>query len=145
MADYWPQIIPAVSVLVGALIGGIVSYKAQIAGKEADSRNARNSLSLAVAAEIEAYIDLMQNREHEKYAEALIAANQSGVQTIPKAWISGHELISDPLPVLRANLQSIGLLGADAGDKFLFHASPAYGRRSLPRKKVRTTVRLPRT
>lgn len=111
MADYWPQIITAASTLIGAVTGGFVTFTVQTRAKAIEREENRASLATAIAAEIDAYIDLMEVRKHEKNAMDLIAQNEAGNKLLPSHWMTSQEAGSDPFPILKANLSQIGTLG----------------------------------
>jgi len=120
--NLWQSMITSVFALLGVLIGGLVTYLVQTKSKEKEHRALCKSLSLAIAAEIEAYLDLILIRDHTKYAKTIIELNKNGIKTLPKDWVSGFERGIESFPVITANLSNIGSLGSSCSDVVAFYS-----------------------
>lgn len=93
------------------LAGVAIGFGGQFFLRSKELNERRKSLANAIAAEIEAYLDLMKRRDVETYAQQIININKKGNRHLPKVWISGFEKGAEPFPVLKSTLSEIGLLG----------------------------------
>lgn len=111
----WLQVLPAVSGLVGALIGSGAALFGQHLQRRHELTHRRQSIAFAIAAEIEAYIDIIDQRGWVPIAEMLF--KQASAGTIPKVegWLSDQEQARDPFPIFSANMGNIGTLGQITG------------------------------
>lgn len=82
-------LISGIFALSGAVIGGLVTFGGQYYFRAKELRERKQALAYSVAAEIEAYLDLMECRDHVTYAQQIIDNNRNGTRQLPKAWISG--------------------------------------------------------
>jgi len=108
--------------LVGAVVGGGISFLGQDLIDRRSRRARKRSLAHAIASEMEAYLDLMERRGHVDYARDVIETNSKGAKRIPKNWISGFEKTANPFPVLHATLPEIGMLGSLSSDVARFYS-----------------------
>jgi hypothetical protein len=122
MPDYIPQLITGATGLLGTLIGGLITYGIQNRTRSAVKRDEQIGLAQAVSAEIGAYLRLIGSKKHDHYISGLIEANKAGTEIIPKTWASGFERSYEPLPILKANIHRIGILGALAQDVATFYS-----------------------
>lgn len=129
--DYWPQIIPAVSGLVGTAVGGLITFFTQRAFRSEDAMKEQKGLALALASEIDAFCDLMFMRNHAANAKSLAQVAAAGQAVVIKNWITEYEKGREIFPILKANLGHIGRLGPICGDISNFYAHVS---------AVRTTV-----
>lgn len=106
------MVITGATGLIGVGLGGFITYRVQEHALKFERDELRKNLSLAIAAEIEAYLEMIALRKHEEYAKSIIELNKKGIRTIPKGWISGFEANRIPFPVIMANLPNIGILGS---------------------------------
>ena len=105
------SLVNGIFALAGVAIGGLVTFGGQYYFRAKELRERKQSLAYSVAAEIEAYLDLMERRDHVTYAQQIIDNNRNGVRQLPKAWISGFEKGVETFPILKSVLPEIGLLG----------------------------------
>lgn len=115
----------------GAVIGGSLVILGKFLEDRRASKARSRTLAFAIAAEIEAYLDLMEMRDHVSYARDLIRMNRGGTRRLPKEWISGFEREYDPLPVMRSAIPEIGLLGTLGGDVAKFYTQVTAVRATL--------------
>lgn len=117
----WLQVIPAVSGLVGALIGSGAALFGQHLERHHEMVHRRQSIAFAIAAEIEAYIDIVEHRGWVPLAEILCKQAANG--TIPKVegWLTEQEERKDPFPIFSANMANIGTLGTITGPLAQFY------------------------
>lgn len=116
-----PSVISAASGLLGAIIGGAISYLTQRWLYGADRKEQRRALAAGIAAEIEAYLDLMDRRRHHEPARALIERLERGEDTPIRGWANVEEKPLEQFPLMLSNLRDLGQLGDDCFDtgKFL--------------------------
>ena len=107
--------------LGGAVVGGVLVIIGQYLQDSRDRTARKTAVAHSIAAEIEAYLDLMKRRNHVAYAQQIIDANKRGVKSIPKDWISGFERELEPFPIMRSALPEVGLLGSLGGDVAKFY------------------------
>ncbi|KAB2694068.1 hypothetical protein F9K79_20795 [Ochrobactrum sp. Kaboul] len=131
MADYWPPIITGLSGLAGALIGAGASIISQLNTQRAAINNEVNGLKFALAAEIQAYIQMVRLRNQIPSAQQLIEANQRAIAhgridasaaVLPKDWLTSVEKNNEAFPVFRNNIDRIGKLGTICGDIVRFYS-----------------------
>jgi hypothetical protein len=131
MTDYWPQIITAGSGLFGTIVGGLISWGVQHWAKKQERQEKRSSLAIAIAAEIDSYLDLMKARDHVGNASKMIAANEQGIQVLPKKWMTDEERKASSFPIFDANLSQLGILGPVLSDIATFHRRVAAVRATI--------------
>jgi hypothetical protein len=108
--------------LLGAVIGAFaVSVPPFILSAWQYSKE-RRALASALAAEIEAYIMLMDLREHVERAEKAIEQLKSGRDVDLSQWGDPTEDAIEPFIVMRANLTSIGKMADASGELATFYA-----------------------
>lgn len=116
----WSQLIPLGSGLVGTIIGGGIAYFTQMQTRREERVQKRTSLAIGIAAEIEAYLALMERRGHLALARRI--ADQPEVTTSDmRGWITPFDLEHEAFPFTTKSIGDLGLLGGLAGDvtKFL--------------------------
>lgn len=123
MADYWPQIISGAAGLVGSAIGTIGTLYAQNSKRTDEAQQQRKALGFAIAAEIDAYLDLMERRDWVMQAEHLLNVAKSGQKPRVDRWITEEEQSRDVFPIFTANLSNIGLLGPSCKELGKFYTS----------------------
>jgi hypothetical protein len=113
--NVWLQLLPAISGLVGALIGSGSALFGQHLQRRNEFAHKRQSIGFALAAEIEAYLDIVEQRGWVRLTEELLAQARKG--EIPKVdgWLSEQEQARDPFPIFLANMGNIGMLGPITG------------------------------
>ncbi|MGV2106996.1 hypothetical protein ACQZ4X_13120 [Agrobacterium vitis] len=123
MADYWPQIISGAAGLIGSVIGTVGTLYAQNSKRSDEIVRQRQALGFAIAAEIDAYLDLMDRRDWVSQAEYLMDVAKSG--QVPKVdrWITEEEQSRDVFPIFTANLSNIGMLGPSCKELGKFYTS----------------------
>lgn len=131
MADYWPQIISGASGLIGSIIGTVGTLYAQSSKRTGEIQLQRQALGFAIAAEIEAYLGLMQRRDWVSQAEYLARMAQAGQRPKFDRWITEEEQTKDLFPIFTANLANIGLVGPSCSELGKFYTSVA---------AIRTTI-----
>ncbi|WP_296101207.1 hypothetical protein [uncultured Agrobacterium sp.] len=117
----WLQILPALSGFVGVIVGSGCSLIGQHWQRRHDVTQRKQSISFAIAAEIEAYIEIVDQREWVQLAEVLIAQAIDG--RIPKVenWLPEQEQAKDPFPIFASNMANIGVLGPITGPLAKFY------------------------
>ena len=110
MADYWPQIITAVSGLMGTVVGGLITWGVQHKTALRARSEKRRSLEVSLPAEVDSFLDLMDHRNHVQNVTAMIAANRAGAHTVPGRWITDEERKASAFPIFDANIADLGLL-----------------------------------
>ena len=112
MIDFdWTVLIPLLSGLMGALVGGGIGYFAQIRTLEADLAVRRKSLAQALAAEIEAFQRIVNRRDMPARCQAAADAARAGNENAVREWLSEQDGRMEILSIYHANLGNIGLLG----------------------------------
>jgi hypothetical protein len=116
-----PSLIAAGSGLAGTAIGGLISYWAQVGRAKGEENRRRKSMAISLAAEIEAYLELMKRRGHAVNARALAAQFRTG-QSVK---IRGFALTDDtPLgqfPLFMRLMDQIGELGSVCSELAKFY------------------------
>lgn len=107
----WTVLIPLLSGLIGALVGGGIGYFAQIRTLEADLAVRRKSLAQALAAEIEAFQRIVNRRDMPARCQAAADAARAGNENAVREWLSEQDGRMEILSIYHANLGNIGLLG----------------------------------
>lgn len=117
------SIIGAASALAGAIVGGVATNWAQASQRRAEFRTRRRGLAAAHAAEIRAYLEMIEMRRYVQHAEQLHMALSQGYSVSLKGFMTEHERLTDPFPVYRSNIAEIGVLGPQlCGDLAIFHS-----------------------
>jgi hypothetical protein len=112
LSDFdWTILIPVGSALLGTLLGSGVSYFAQIRTREADLAERRKSLAHALAAEIEVFQRIVARRDLPGRCQAAADSARAGNEYAVREWLSEQDGNMEVLPIYRANLGNIGLLG----------------------------------
>lgn len=119
MAGEW---LPAVSGLVGTVIGGCITYFGQKLSRDAEKKAERAALAGGIAAEIEAYLLLMQVRNHAAGARALAARIRGGSGEKLRGFLHEDNKPLDEFPVARAHMGDVGQLGDVCFDLAKFYA-----------------------
>jgi hypothetical protein len=119
MAADW---ILAASGLVGAIIGGAISYFAQKSIRNADKESDRRALAGAIAAEIEAYLHLMSLRNHANHARALAQRIRAASGEKLRGFLDKDSKPLDEFPVIKTQLGNIGILGDVCFELVKFYA-----------------------
>ena len=117
----WLQALPAISALVGALIGSGSALFGQHLQRRHELTNRRQSIAVAIAAEIEAYIDIIDRREWVLLAENLFMQAKNGSLPKVEGWLSEQEQSKEPFPFFAANMVNIGSLGPITGPLAKFY------------------------
>ena len=117
MDDPSPYITP-VFTLAG---GGLVTFGTQTWLRHRERSQERQSLALALAAEIEAYLAMIERREHVKRGEQAGNAARAGQPVSLKGFISHYDGEFEAFPIAKANIGKIGLLGRLSGDVVAFY------------------------
>ncbi len=132
MADYWPQVITGAAGLLGTVVGGFITWGIQHRTAERERAARKRALEVALAAEIDSFLDLMEHRNHVAAVRAIIAANRAGTHTLPGRWLTDDERKTSPFPFFDANIASLGLLDVDTlRDLATFHRRIAGVRATL--------------
>ena len=97
--------------LIGTLVGGGISYFAQIRTLEADLSERRKSLARALAAEIEAFQRIVARRDIPGRCQAAADSARAGNENAVREWLSEQDGKMEILPIYHANLGNIGFLG----------------------------------
>src|SRR4026207_98409 len=109
-----PAIISGASGILGALVGGLTTGLATWINRECARRRAlserRRALASAIAAETEAYLELMARRQHTEHAEARLKRLQDGENISLRGWLPAHEIDWDYFPFFHASISEIGIL-----------------------------------
>jgi len=74
-----------------------------------------------LAAEIESYLDIIDQREWVLLAENLFTQASNGSVPKVEGWLSDQDLAKDPFPIFAANMPNIGSLGPITGDLAKFY------------------------
>jgi hypothetical protein len=119
--NIWVQLLPAVIGLVGALIGARAALYGQALQRRHELTQRRQSLGFALAAEIEAYLDIVEQRGWVLLAENLFKQASNGSLPKIEGWLSEQEKVKDPFPIFAANMSNIGLLGQTTGPLAKFY------------------------
>lgn len=117
IVDNLPSVISAAAGLFGSIIGATATLLAQSAAHKRDQRDKRRSLSFALGAEIESYLDIIERRDRLRHAETLAERARSGQDVSLKGWFAASEMAVEFFPVFKGSLQSIGILGPDTCKK----------------------------
>lgn len=119
--NLWLQVLPAVSGLIGVLIGAGSALYGQHRQRQHELTQRRQSIGFALAAEIEAYLDIVEQREWVLVAENLFTQASNGNLPKVEGWLSEKEKTKDPFPIFAANMGNIGLLGQTTGPLAKFY------------------------
>jgi hypothetical protein len=119
MVDFW-----------GVVLGGGVVITSSIAVKWWEEWRKRRALRAAFGAEIEALLKIAEARGHEARAEEWLAKWRSGEDHVPQLFAMDDNKMPED-SVFKANVDKIGMLGADAADTVLFYTNLAAVRVNL--------------
>ncbi|MDP9854516.1 hypothetical protein [Agrobacterium tumefaciens] len=117
----WLQVLPAVTGFVGVLAGSGISLIGQHWQRTYDRQQKKQSIAFAIAAEIEAYIDIIDHRGWVPIAEMLFTQAQNGHIPKVEGWLSEQDQAKDPFPIFAANMGNIGTLGPITGSLAKFY------------------------
>jgi hypothetical protein len=107
---------------LGVVLGAGVALASTIAVKWWEEGRRRRALRAAFRAEIDALLKIAEVRRHEANAEAWLAKWRSGEDYAPQLFgLNDDQMPEDP--VYKANVDKIGMLGADAADVVLFYTN----------------------
>lgn len=115
------SIISAASGLLGALIGAGAALLTQHLARRSELAKERKSLAAAIAAEIEAYLDLMNRRDMLGSLDLLTKRLGRGEQLSIKHFALPDEKPLDQFLIGPSVVTSIGLLGDLAADVAKFY------------------------
>lgn len=116
-----PSIISAISGLAGTIIGGCITYWLQRSQRQTDRAEERRALALGIAAEIDAYVELVEARNHSAAIRGFVALLRSG-QNLPLSNLQRAEgKVRDYFPLFYTQLEKIGFLGEHAADLAKFY------------------------
>jgi hypothetical protein len=116
----WTILVPVGSALLGTLVGGGISYFAQIKARQADLAERRKSLAHALAAEIEVLQRIVARRDLPGRCQAAAASARAGNDDAVREWLTEQDGRVEILPIYHANLVNIGLLGPACVDLVTF-------------------------
>lgn len=123
MADYWPQVISGAAGLLGSVIGTVGTLYAQGSKRADELKQQRQAIGFALAAEIEAYLDIVQKRGWVRQAEALARKSLAGEIIEVAGWLTEDEQQRDPFPIFSANMSNIGMVGPSCQGLGKFYTS----------------------
>ena len=110
------SIISSVSALLGACVGGAITYWVQRVQRRADRLEERRAIAAAIAAELNAYIDLMILRDHTAHYREIVRQIRAGA-VIPAATFKRSNVkLNEMFPAFFSQLSKLGLLGEVAFD-----------------------------
>jgi hypothetical protein len=115
------SLIAAGSGLLGTIIGGAISYCAQVGQVNAEQKRRRKMIALSVAAEMEAYLDLMERREHARNARAIVAMLRTGQNVQLRGFAQPDDTPLGQFPLFVRLMDEIGELGPICSDVAKFH------------------------
>jgi hypothetical protein len=125
--------IAAVAGIVGTLIGGAITFVTQRALAKDTRRAEANAVRLGIAAEIEAYLGIVDRRNHIDTAKVVLVALRGGNNVSMREFgVDKDEDPAEAFVVFNGNVSKLGALGAEAGDVTKFYISAM---------AVRTTAR----
>ena len=111
------------SELIGVVLGGGLVIVTNWIERNAQRRHDRKALAGALSAEIDAYISLMERRNHSQIARSYIAAAKDGQTMSGQKWMTQAEAERSPFILFEANLDKVGILGnAACRSLATFHA-----------------------
>jgi hypothetical protein len=116
------SIIAALSGLLGTIIGGCISYWAQVGQANAEQKRRRKMIALSLAAEIEAYLELMKRRNHSASGRQLAAAIRAGQNVEIRGFALSDDTPLGQFPLFSMLMGEVGELGAICADLAKFHA-----------------------
>ena len=123
-----PAIISSISGLAGTIAGGFITYWATRAMKKADRAEEYRAAISGIAAELEAYVDLITWRDPSASINGILDGLNQG-QNIPltsfKQALGATGGPRDFFPLFFSNLDKIGALGEEAYDLAKFHTQLA--------------------
>jgi hypothetical protein len=107
--------------LGGILVGGLITFATQTWLRFRERQQERQSLALAFAAEIEAYLEMVKRRGHVRRGEQARDAALAGQLVSLRGFISRHDGELESFPIAKANVCKIGLLGPLSGEVVAFY------------------------
>ncbi|HEX9544890.1 MAG TPA: hypothetical protein VF955_06875 [Pyrinomonadaceae bacterium] len=125
MQNLYPAIISATSGLLGVMIGGLITYVVQRTQRRHDKEEERKALACGIAAELEAYLDLMDARNHAASIKSLIASLHGGQDLKLSVIQRADGRVPDFFPLTFAQLNKVGLLGEITADLARFYTGLA--------------------
>jgi hypothetical protein len=105
------SLIAAGSGLLGTIIGGCITFLVQHKITADQERTLQRSLASAVAAEIDAYLALMDRRNHVAAAKQLSASLRSGKVQHIRGFMNKDAKPLEDFPLFQQQLGKIGVLG----------------------------------
>lgn len=115
-----PYIIALIA-LAGTIIGGVISFGTQAWLRFYERKQQRQSLALAIAAEIEGYLKIVERRKQVQSAEILLQHALAGQRVSLRGFLSQNDTQMEAFPIADANLEKIGLLGVLSGEVVQFY------------------------
>ena len=107
--------------IVGVIGGGLATYWVQRWQSGKDRADKRRALAAGVAAELIAFIDLVEERDHTSAWKGTVAAMRQG-HDLKLAGNAGPEgTVKEMFPFFFAQINSIGLLGDQTPDLAKFY------------------------
>src|SRR4026208_2368652 len=85
-------IISGASGILGALVGGLTTWATQECARHRELSERRRALASAIAAETEAYLELMERRQHTERAEDVLKRLEGGENGSLRGGWPAHEL-----------------------------------------------------
>jgi hypothetical protein len=116
-----PSLIAAGSGLVGTVIGGLISYLTQAGRAKAEEKRRRISMATSLAAEVEAYLELMNRRGHSVNARALAAQFRAGQNVKLRGFALTDDTALGQFPLFMKLMPQIGELGSVCSDVAKFY------------------------
>lgn len=117
------QLTPAAFGLIGTLVGAAASLLGQYLNRRYEAKQKRTAIAHALAAEIDAYLDIIDRRKWVKHAERQALLGESGILPAFDGWLTEQEQSRDPFPIFSANMANIGLLGPSCSQIGRFYTS----------------------
>jgi hypothetical protein len=110
------SLIAAGSGLLGTIIGGGISYWTQVGQVHAQQKRRRKMVALSLAAEIEAYLELMQRRNYSANGRQLAAAIRAGQNLQIRGFALSDDTPLGQFPLFAMLMSEIGELGPICAD-----------------------------
>jgi hypothetical protein len=110
------SLIAAGSGLLGVIIGGFISYYTQAGQAKEERKQRRISMATSIAAEIEAYLDLMHFRRHSEKAKNMAAMLRAGQIVELRGFAFADDTPLAQFPVFSKLMDKIGELGPICSD-----------------------------
>ncbi len=105
------SLIAAGSGLLGTLVGGGISYLGQRSRDQDERTQAKQALAASLAAEIDAYIELMERRCHVDAARKLETQLRQGMDIPIRGFAQEDDEPLDQFPLFLASIEKNGMLG----------------------------------